>query len=318
MKRLLVLLLRLVVTLAMVAVAGVVGLALWDYYLEAPWTRDGRVRADVVAIAPDVSGLVTEVLVSDNQNVRRGDVLFRIDPERFTLALRQAEAVVVGKKAAAVQSEKDYERYKQLSDAAVSQQRFELAQATAQEAKAAYDQAVADRDLAKLNLERSAVRASVNGRITNMDLRPGAYVTVGRGVMALIDEDTLRVEGYFEETKLPRIHVNDRATVRLLGETSALSGRVQSIAGGIEDRERSAGTNLLANVNPTFAWVRLAQRIPVRIVLDPLPDGVNLISGRTATVEIDPPPQDAPQSLLDRLRHWLSRDRSPAAESVGR
>ena len=124
------------------------------------------------------------------------------------------------------------------------------------------------------------MRASVNGRITNMDLRPGAYVTVGRGVMALIDEDTLRVEGYFEETKLPRIHVNDKATVRLLGEASALSGRVQSIAGGIEDRERSAGTNLLANVNPTFAWVRLAQRIPVRIVLDPLPDGVNLISGR--------------------------------------
>ena len=253
-----------------------------------------------------------------HQNVRRGDVLFRIDPERFTLALRQAEAVVAGKSAAAVQSEKDYERYKQLSDAAVSQQRFELAQATAQEAKAAYDQAVADRDLAKLNLERSAVRASVNGRITNMDLRPGAYVTVGRGVMALIDEDTLRVEGYFEETKLPRIHVNDKATVRLLGEASALSGRVQSIAGGIEDRERSAGTNLLANVNPTFAWVRLAQRIPVRIVLDPLPDGVNLISGRTATVEIDAPPQDTPQSLLDRLRQWLPRNRSLAADGGDR
>jgi multidrug resistance efflux pump len=174
MRCLLVLLFRLAVTLAMVALAGVVGLALWDYYLDAPWTRDGRVRADVVAVAPDVSGLVTEVLVSDNQNVRRSDVLFRIDPERFSLALRQAEAVVAGK-AAADQSEKDYERYKKLSDAAVSQQRFELAQATAQEAKAAYDQAVADRDLAKLNLERSAVRASVNGRITNMDLRPGAY-----------------------------------------------------------------------------------------------------------------------------------------------
>ena len=161
MRRLFVLLFRLAITLAMVAVAGVVGVALWDYYLDAPWTRDGRVRADVVAIAPDVSGLVTEVLVSDNQNVRRGDVLFRIDPERFTLALRQAEAVVAGKSAAAVQSEKDYERYKQLSDAAVSQQRFELAQATAQEAKAAYDQAVADRDLAKLNLERSAVRPEI-------------------------------------------------------------------------------------------------------------------------------------------------------------
>ena len=238
-----VLFLRLVVTLAMVAVAGVVGLALWDYYLDAPWTRDGRVRADVVAIAPDVSGLVTEVLVSDNQNVRRGDVLFRIDPERFTLALRQAEAVVAGKQAAAVQSEKDYERYKQLSDAAVSQQRFELAQATAQEAKAAYDQAVADRDLAKLNLERSAVHASVNGRITNMDLRPGAYVTVGRGVMALIDERHPARRGLFRGDQAAAHSCRmTRRRVRLLGEASALSGRVQSIAGGIEDRERSAGT----------------------------------------------------------------------------
>jgi len=106
--------------------------------------------------------------------------------------------------------------------------------------------------------------------------------------MALIDEDTLRVEGYFEETKLPRIHVNDKATVRLLGEASALSGRVQSIAGGIEDRERSAGTNLLANVNPTFAWVRLAQRVPVRIAIDEVPPGLQLISGRTATVVVEP------------------------------
>jgi multidrug resistance efflux pump len=313
MGHLLVLLLRLAVTLAMVAVAAVVGLALWDYYLDAPWTRDARVRADVVAVAPDVSGLVSEVLVTDNQNVRRGDVLFRIDPERFSLALRQAEAVVAGKAAAAEQSEKDYERYKKLSDAAVSQQRFELAEATAREAKAAYDQAVADRDLAKLNLERSAVRASVNGRITNMDLRPGAYVTVGRGVMALIDEDTLRVEGYFEETKLPRIRVNDKATIRLIGEISDLTGHVESIAGGIEDRERSAGSNLLANVNPTFSWVRLAQRIPVRIVLDPLPDGVSLISGRTATVAIAAS-RDAPPSPLDWLRQWLPRGRSADAD----
>jgi multidrug resistance efflux pump len=313
MKRLLTIFLRLAVTLAMVALAGAVGFALWDYYLEAPWTRDGRVRADVVAVAPDVSGLVTEVLVNDNQNVRRGDVLFRIDPERFRLALRQAEAVVVGKAAAAEQSEKDFERYKKLSDTAVSQQRFELAAATAQEAKAAYDQAVADRDVAKLNLERSTVRASVNGRITNMDLRPGAYVTIGRGVMALIDEDTLRVEGYFEENKLPRIHVNDKATIRLIGEASTLSGHVESIAGGIEDRERSAGTNLLANVNPTFSWVRLAQRIPVRIILDPLPEGVSLISGRTATVEIDAR-RDVPQPPLDRLRQWMSRNWAAAPD----
>jgi RND family efflux transporter MFP subunit len=278
--------LRPLVTLISVAIALIIGLALWDYYINAPWTRDGRVLADVVAVAPDVPGLVTEVLVRDNQRVRKGDLLFRIDPDRFDIAIRQAEADVAGKKASYEQAQSDYERYDKLSDNAVSQQRLELAQATAQEAKAAYDQAIADRDLAKLNRNRSEVRASVNGLITNMDLRPGAYVSVGRGVTALLDEDTLRVEGYFEENKLPRIHVGDAATVRLIGERTPLTGRVESIAGGIEDRERTAGTNLLANVNPTFSWVRLAQRIPVRIALDPSPQGIKLVSGRTATVEI--------------------------------
>lgn len=301
MPRYLALSLRLLVTLATVAAAFVVGLALWDYYMEAPWTRDGRVRADVVAVAPDVSGLVTEVLVEDNQVVKRGDILFRIDPDRFALALRQSEAVVDGKRASAEQAAADYARYTQLSDAAVSQQRVEAARAANLEAKAAYDQAMADRDLAKLNLARSAVRASVNGRITNMELRPGAYVTTGRGVMALIDGDTLRVEGYFEETKLPRIQVGDRASVRLMGESATLTGRVESFAGGIEDRERTAGSNLLASVNPTFAWVRLAQRVPVRIALDPAPKGVRLVSGRTATVAIEP---QGSAPVFDTLRPW--------------
>ncbi|MCJ2136629.1 HlyD family secretion protein [Methylobacterium sp. J-026] len=307
MTRLLALSLRLAVTLAMVAAAAVVGLALWDYYMEAPWTRDGRVRADVVEVAPDVSGLVTQVLVEDNQVVKRGDVLFKIDPERFTLALRQADAIVEGKKATAEQTAADYQRYIKLSDAAVSQQKVELARATDLAAKAAYDQAVADRDLAKLNLERSAVKASVNGRITNMELRPGNYVNTGRGVMALVDSDTLRVEGYFEETKLPRIHVGDRANIRLMGEDRLITGRVESVAGGIEDRERSAGANLLANVNPTFAWVRLAQRIPVRIKLDAEPDMNRLVSGRTATVSVDAPGATGTLDLLGGWRQAMAR-----------
>ena len=297
MTRLLALSLRLAVTLATVAAALVVGLSLWDYYMDAPWTRDGRVRADVVEVAPDVSGLVTEVLVEDNQEVKRGDVLFRIDPERFTLALRQAEAVVEGKRASAEQAAADYQRYIKLSDAAVSQQKVELARATDLSAKAAYDQAVVDRDLAKLNLARSEVRASVNGRITNMELRPGNYVNTGKGVMALVDRDTLRVEGYFEETKLPRIHVGDPARIRLMGEDAVLTGRVESVAGGIEDRERTAGASLLANVNPTFAWVRLAQRVPVRIRLDADADRRVLVSGRTATVSVEGP-------SLDLLGGW--------------
>ncbi|MDP4006758.1 HlyD family secretion protein [Methylobacterium sp. NEAU K] len=302
MTRLLALSVRLVVTLGMAAIAVVVGLTLWDYYMNAPWTRDGRVRADVVGVAPDVSGLVTEVLVEDNQSVKRGDVLFKIDPERFTLALRQAEAMVEGKKASAEQAAADYVRYSKLSDAAVSQQKVELARATDLAAKAAYDQAVADRDLAKLNLDRSAVKASVNGRITNMELRPGNYVETGKGVMALVDSDTLRVEGYFEETKLPRIHVGDRASIRLMGDDGTITGHVQSFAGGIEDRERTAGASLLANVNPTFAWVRLAQRIPVRIQLDGVPDQTRLVSGRTATVAVEPGGETPRFDLLGFLR----------------
>ena len=286
MTRLLSLVGRLAVTLGMVAAAAIVGLALWDYYMNAPWTRDGRVRADVVAVAPDVSGLVTEVLVEDNQNVRKGDVLFRIDPDRFRLGLRQAEALVEGRKAMAEQTAADYARYTKLSDAAVSQQKVEAARATDLNAKAAYEQAVADRDLAKLTLERSAVRASVNGRIANMELRPGAYVTTGRGVMALIDRDTLRVEGYFEETKLPRIHVGAPVTIQLMGDGSLLRGHVASIAGGIAETGRTDGSNLLASVNPTFAWVRLAQRIPVRIALDGAGSDARLVSGRTATVSV--------------------------------
>ncbi|MEH2513216.1 multidrug resistance efflux pump [Nitrobacteraceae bacterium AZCC 1564] len=277
---------RFAVTALAVAAALVVGVSLWDYYMEAPWTRDGRVRADVVSVAPDVSGLVTEILVKDNQQVKRGDVLFRIDRERFKLALQQADAVVAGRRAMLDQADLDLKRYRGLTHDEVSQQKQEQVLATQQQAKAAYDQAVADRAVAQLNLDRSEVRASVNGVISNMDLRPGTYVAAGKGIMALVDTDSLHVDGYFEETKLPRIKVGDRVTIRLMGDSQLLHGHVESIAAGIEDRDRTLGGNLLANVTPTFSWVRLAQRVPVRITLDNVPDTTKLVAGRTATVEV--------------------------------
>jgi len=277
---------RAALTVIAVVAALAVGRALWVYYMESPWTRDGRVRADVVQVAPDVSGFVTEVLVKDNQNVRRGDVLFRIDRARFELALQQADASVAGHRATLDLADADLKRYSALTTDAVSQQKQEQVLAAQLQAKAAYDQAVADRGVARLNLDRSEVRASVNGTITNMDLRPGAYVAAGKGVMALVDTDTLHVEGYFEETKLARIRIGDKVQIRLMGEPVRLTGHVESIAAGIEDRDRAAGTNLLANVNPTFSWVRLAQRVPVRITLDKIPDGMPLVAGRSATVEV--------------------------------
>jgi len=167
----------------------------------------------------------------------------------------------------------------------VSKQRMDQVVATQGSAQAAYDQAVADLGLAKLNLERSEVRAAVNGVVTNMELRPGTYLTPGKGVMALLDTDTLHVQGYFEETKLQRIHPRDAVNVRLLGSHHTLRGTVESVAAGIEDRDRSNGSTLLANVNPTFNWVRLAQRVPVRIALDRA-ERNELVAGATATVEV--------------------------------
>jgi len=275
------------VTALAVVAALAVGHYLWAYYMEAPWTRDGHVRADVVPVAPDVSGLVTDVLVRDNQRVHRGDVLFRIDRARFALALQQAGAVVAGRHAALDEATSDLKRYRGLTpDAVVSQQKLEQVLAVQQQAQAAYDQAVADRAVAQLNLDRSEVHASVNGTISNMDLRPGTYVTAGHGVMALVDADTLHVDGYFEETKLARIHVGDKVKIHLMGDANRLTGHVESIASGIEDRDRGEGANLLANVNPTFNWVRLAQRVPVRIALDDTVARTTLVAGRTATVEV--------------------------------
>jgi RND family efflux transporter MFP subunit len=235
---------------------------------------------------------VDEILVEDNSTVHKGDVLFRVDGERFRLALEQAEAAVNSRKAALDQAQREAARAVKLGEFG-TRQNVEQTQTAVQQAFAAHQQALADRDVAKLNLTRSEVRASVNGIISNLELQPGDYVSTGKSVMALINTDSLHVEGYFEETKLPRIRVGDRATVRLMGQQDVLHGTVASVAGGIEDQERTAGASLLANVNPTFTWVRLAQRVPVRIKLDKMPEDASLVVGQTATVEVSPQGGDA-------------------------
>ena len=284
---------RFAVTAIAVGIAAVIGWQLWIYYLEAPWTRDGRVRADVVQVAADVSGLVSDVLVHDNQAVKKGEVLFRIDPARFQIALRDAQANVDSKLAASQEAERETTRYNRLNALSVSEEQQQQRSAAAAEAGAAYQQALASRDLAALNLARSQVRAPVNGLVTNFDMRPGDYVDAGKPLFALVDSDSFYVDGYFEETKLPRIKIGDPARVYLVGESATIEGHVESIAGGIADRERQGSTDLLANVNPTFSWVRLAQRVPIRIALDHLPVDVRLVTGRTATVVVLSPGQTA-------------------------
>ena len=279
---------RVLVTCAAVAVATLGARRLYVHYNLEPWTRDGRVRADVVEVTPDVNGLVTTVLVRDNQVVHVGQVLFMIDRPRYELALRQAEAAIANSQAALAQARREDQRSRALGTLATTEQ-VEEGDAKVRELSAQLQAAIVQRDTARLNLERTTVRATVNGIVTNVALQPGDYASVGHQVLALVDTDAIYVDGYFEETKLPQIRVGDRARVHLMGLDTDLSGTVESIAAAIEDRERSASSANLANVNPTFSWVRLAQRIPVRIKLDRVSDEIRLIPGRTATVSIDVP-----------------------------
>jgi RND family efflux transporter MFP subunit len=286
MKSLLAALGRSAVTLLIVLLAVLVALWLWRRYETDPWTRDGHIRADVVRVTPDVPGLVTQVTVHDNQAVKPGDILFVVDRPRFQLTLAEADAAIASARATLLQSRREAQRDLALGDL-VAKETHEQNVARVATASAALAQAESARSTAALNLERTTVRATVRGTVTNLDLHPGDYIATGTQAMALVDADSLRVEGYFEETKLARIHLGDAVTVHLMGEPRALHGHVDSIAAGVNDAERSDTANLLPNVNPTFTWVRLAQRIPVRVKLDHVPEGVALIVGRTATVTVD-------------------------------
>jgi multidrug resistance efflux pump len=285
MKTFMIQLCRLAVTAVAVILALVAGRWLWVHYREDPWTRDGRVRADVVQVAPDVAGLVTQVAVHDDEPVHAGQTLFVIDQPRYALALRQAEATRASASSALAEARREDQRNHTLGDLVTIEARQQSA-TRVEQAEAALAQAEVAVDTARLNVSRTTVVASVDGVVTNLELRPGDYLTSGRPALALVDSASLYVDGYFEETKLPRIHIGDRVSVQIMGEPVALDGRVEGIAAGIEDRERGPSANLLPNVNPTFSWVRLAQRIPVRVKLDAPPQDVRLIAGRTATVTV--------------------------------
>lgn len=280
-------LLRSIVTLAVLLgiLAGIY--ALWLRYQVAPITRDGKVRADLVPVAADVGGLVTDVRVHDNQVVRKGDVLFVIDRPRYQLALEQAEATLANQQTALAQAIREDRRNRAMPDVIAAEQ-IEQGTAKVDELRAGIRQAVAARDLARFNLGRTVVRAPVGGTVSNMSLQPGVYLTAGKSALALVYNQSMRVEGYFEETKLPAIRIGDPASVYLMGVRDEITGHVESIAGGVEDRERAGADGQLANVNPSFTWVRLAQRIPVRIVVDRIPANVRMIPGQTATVIVHP------------------------------
>ena len=277
---------RVVVTLAVVLLALLAGWWLWHFYMIAPWTRDARVRADVVTIAPDVSGWVVELKVRDNQQVQAGDLLMSIDRERYQAALDKARALAETRRQQLNLRQHEASRRVHLGPQAISAELRENAQINAEIARAEFQQAEAEVKLAELNLARSEVRAPRAGQITNLHLAQGNYVQAGQAVMALVADDSFYVQAYFEETKLPGIRIGAPAEVILMSGSEPLQGKVQSISRGITDRNAAADAQLLADVEPTFNWVRLAQRIPVRIELDELPKELLLSAGMTASVRV--------------------------------
>ena len=245
---------RYLITILVVLAALFIGWRLWIHYENDPWTRDGRIKADVVQVAPDVTGQVVKINVKDNQQVNIGDVLFEIDPARFELALRQAKAAEEAAKVTLAQAIRESNRNRELKDL-VATEVTEQGQSRVEEARAALLQAVVNRDKAQLDLDRTRVLAAVDGTVTNLDLRTGSYVTASKPVMALVDRNSYYAEGYFEETKLPNIAEGNRATVKLMSSDNVLEGHVHSVSRGIADRERTTGSNLLQNINPAFNWV---------------------------------------------------------------
>lgn len=297
---------RATLTLVAVIAAAVLVTALWRSYVLAPWTRDGRVSAQVVRIAPEVSGTVVEVAVIDNQYVQRGDVLYRIDPTRFQLAVAQAEAHLAAATATWRQRREDARRRRGMDDL-VSGEDIERAIQNVAIALAEQRSAKIELDVARLNLDRAVQYASVDGYVTHLRLRRGDYAVAGQSNIALLDAHSFWVTAYFEETKLPGIHPSASAQIRLMGVDDLIQGHVASIGRGITDANEQVDAQGLPSVEPTFSWIRLAQRIPVHVEIDRVPAGVVLAAGMTCSVEIDQPGHKAgPQGLLATLLHrWM-------------
>ncbi len=276
-----------IATLLVLALAILIGRTLWVHYMDTPWTRDGRVRADIINVAADVSGIVIDVPVRDNQRVKKGDLLMQIDPEHYQLAVKQAQALLASRKATWEMRKLNAKRRADMDELVISAENRDDASNIASSALADYQMAQAQLEAAELNLSRTRVLASVDGYVTNLNVHRGDYARVGDAKMAVVDMNSFWVYGFFEETKLPHIRVGDPAQMQLMSG-QVLTGQVESIARGIYDRDNPESRELVADVNPTFNWVRLAQRVPVRIHLDPVPDNVLLAAGITCTVIVNP------------------------------
>jgi multidrug resistance efflux pump len=279
------------ITLGTVAVAAWLAWLTWEAYMGAPWTRDGQVRAYVVTMAPEVAGRIVELPIADNQFVHKGDLLMTIDPTNYRIAVSLAEAAVQQSQINAQNLQAEAKRRQELSTLSTSIEEKQTYESNAQAAQAAYQQAVANLDQARVNMERTQIHSPVNGYVTNLLAQLGDYATISQKIISLVDADSFWIDGYFEETSLGSIRDGDPATVKLMGYSQLVHGHVGGVARGINVPNAQPDQAGLASVNPIFTWVRLAQRVPVRIHIDRVPDGVRLVAGTTATVQIDPRPK---------------------------
>jgi multidrug resistance efflux pump len=280
----------------------IVGLALWAAvslyvrYIEHPWTRDGQIRANIVGIAPRVSGPIIHVAVHDNQQLRKGDLLFEIDPSDFQAQVDIAAGQLQNDEATLKQQQQNLQRQTQLYRTHVTaQQDFQNAQDSFAAVRAQLTSAKATLELAELNLGYTKVFAPVDGYVTNMNTSEGTYVTAGVQLMALVDTSSFWIAGYFKETQLPHIQVGQKAIVTVMGrENHPFEGVVRSVGWGVfvQDGSDSTSTALLPSVSQTIDWVRLPQRFPVRIQVlasSPVPLRIGQTVSVAMTSEVEPP-----------------------------
>ncbi|MCL1045312.1 HlyD family secretion protein [Shewanella electrodiphila] len=281
---------RIITTLVMVAIAAVAVLSQYQNYAENPWTRDGQVRAHIIQITPRVTGPVTNVLVDDNSRVKKGQLLFEIDPSIYQAELSNAKAKQMQASALLDKAKNENHRaveLESLKHGTVSELDLNNFQNAVQTAKANLAAADAVVEQAELNVAYTHVTAPTDGFITNLNLRQGAQVVANNPVVALIDENSFWIEGFFKETDLQGVNMGDEARVTLMmNPDSPIEAKVESIGFGIAKSDGSTGNTLLPNVNPNFQWIRLAQRIPVKIHIEHVPEDVQLRVGTTASVQI--------------------------------
>jgi multidrug resistance efflux pump len=281
---------KLLLTLAILGAAGFFAYNKYREYIDNPWTRDGQVRTQVIQVTPRVNGMVIKIHVVDNQQVKTGDLLFEIDPSQYQVKLNQSEARLQRTREAAKGTKIEFDRVKNIyakDKGAVSQKDLVRNETNYYKSLADIDSSEEAVNTAKLNLSYTKVFAEVDGYVSNINFQIGSQATANKAILALVDENAYWVFGFFREDAIPEVEVGDTAMVTLLAyPDTPLSGKVESVAWGIAHSDGNPGNNLLPSVQPVFQWIRLAQRIPVRIKLDKLPEEVKLRFGLTASVMI--------------------------------